>query len=194
MTYRPSPYGGQNIETYVQQELDRVADALTNIEDGQSYMRNVAPERPREGFYIADGENWDPGQGRGAYRFDETLDRFVFLENQGFISLGRWAFSTTITAPPNSGQLRFNNATILSATMMHLHDTDSESVDRSTLLDFIQVGNTLYVQEARNHDNFILFLVSSNTDQGAYHDIGMGTKLGTGVKPDANRPCIVWRV
>jgi len=52
---------------------------LQALEDGQMYYRNVAPIRPRDGLYLADGTNWNPGSGAGLYRFTEVTDTFIFI-------------------------------------------------------------------------------------------------------------------
>ncbi|MCZ6775855.1 MAG: hypothetical protein O7D34_05310 [Ignavibacteria bacterium] len=79
MSYYPGQYAGGPLELYLQQELERIADVLMPIEDGDLRIRHVAPEKPRNGLFYADGTDWDPGSGKGVYRFDEDTTSFVFL-------------------------------------------------------------------------------------------------------------------
>lgn len=40
----------------------------------------AAPFRPQDGQLVyADGSSWDPGSGRGVYRYDSTSAGWVFL-------------------------------------------------------------------------------------------------------------------
>jgi hypothetical protein len=41
--------------------------------------------------------------------------------------IGRWTYSTTTTSGPSTGTLRFNNATLSSATALYIHETDADS-------------------------------------------------------------------
>jgi len=79
VAYTPSLYHGGAIERYVQEELQRLSEVIVPIEDGAMEIRHVAPEKPRNGLFYADGTDWDPGSGKGVYRFDEDTTSFVFL-------------------------------------------------------------------------------------------------------------------
>ena len=61
------------------EESTELEQRLQEIEDGRMYYRDVAPIRPRDGLYLADGTNWDPGSGVGLYRFSEAADTFTFI-------------------------------------------------------------------------------------------------------------------
>ena len=54
-------------------------------------------------------------------------------------------FSTTVTAPPSSGEVRFNNASGLSVTVIWIHGTDRNSVDQTDLLDLYEPGDRIWV-------------------------------------------------
>lgn len=77
--YVPDIYDGGAIELYVQQELQRLSEELISITDGALVIRHVVPTKPRNGLFYADGTDWDPGSGKGVYRFDEGTSSFVFL-------------------------------------------------------------------------------------------------------------------
>ena len=78
MSYVPGTYAGGKIETYIQEELEKIADVLLVLEDGPLNIRNVAPDKPRNGLYYADGTDWDPGSGKGVYRYEEGVG-YTFL-------------------------------------------------------------------------------------------------------------------
>ena len=79
MSYVPDPYDGGSLELYLQQELQRLADILMPVIDGNIDVRHVAPDKPRNGLYYADGTDWNPGSGRGLYRYDENTTSYVSL-------------------------------------------------------------------------------------------------------------------
>ncbi len=79
LEYVPSPHGGGDLDSYLQQELGLIAQILSIIADGLIDVRNVAPEKPRNGIYYADGTDWNPGSGRGIYRYDESTETYSFL-------------------------------------------------------------------------------------------------------------------
>jgi len=79
VAYIPAGYDGSSLSLYLQAELQRVSDAIQNIEDNSMQQRHVAPDKPRDGLFYADGTDWDPGSGKGIYRFDEGTDTFTFV-------------------------------------------------------------------------------------------------------------------
>ncbi|KKN28916.1 hypothetical protein LCGC14_0849370 [marine sediment metagenome] len=79
MSYIPGTHSGGSIETYLQQELQRISEAIEPIADGDLRIRHVVPTKPRNGLYYADGTDWNPGSGKGVYRYDEDTTSFVFL-------------------------------------------------------------------------------------------------------------------
>ena len=80
MSYVPGLFSGGLLETYLDQELQRISEVLLPIEDGQILKRFVEPVKPRSGLYLADGSDWDPGSGGGLYRYDEDSSTFVAIE------------------------------------------------------------------------------------------------------------------
>lgn len=79
-------------------------------------------------------------------------------------------FSTTITAPPSTGEIRFNNATIASVTTIWVHDTDRNSNDLDANLDQLANGDAILITSEVDND-FASFDVTGNTDSGAYHTL-----------------------
>ena len=59
--------------------LEELEVRIFELEDGRIEPRAVAPVRPRNGLYYADGTNWNPGSGKGFYRYDEDNKTWHYL-------------------------------------------------------------------------------------------------------------------
>jgi hypothetical protein len=80
-----------------------------------------------------------------------------------------YAFSTTTTAPPASGGIRFNNATFASVTEIYIHETDSGANDQAIILD--EIDNNDYVQVMAADSHWARFLVTNTADNGTYRTL-----------------------
>lgn len=100
--------------------------------------------------------------------------------------LGVWRYRTETTAPPASGQLRFNNVDIESATVLFLHETNADGTDMANFLEQLGLGAFLYIQDRTDATNFILVQISSNTDNGVYRSFGIDLVELQGVAPSQN--------
>mgnify|MGYP000190695793 FL=1 len=70
-TKAPVPSTPEELPSYLQAELDKLATVISNIADGHMDVINVAPDKPREGdIRYADGTNWNPGHGKGLYYYE----------------------------------------------------------------------------------------------------------------------------
>lgn len=82
MRYEPETLSGSTgnpiLEAYLAQELRRIAEAFTGIEEILLVELNVEPDKPRDGMIIlVDGTNFNPGSGRGFY--GRSNGAWVFL-------------------------------------------------------------------------------------------------------------------
>lgn len=79
--YNPAtvPFDPKALVEYLNREMPRLAAELNAALAQQMVVYHSPPERPRNGLYYADGTNWDPGSGKGVYRYDESASAFVFL-------------------------------------------------------------------------------------------------------------------
>ncbi len=100
--------------------------------------------------------------------------------------LGPWRYRTETSEPPASGQIRFDNVVIESATEIFLHETNADGTDMANFLAQLAVGALLYIQERSNSDNFIVVQISSNTDSGAYVTLGISQVEQQGSAPSQN--------
>lgn len=79
MPFVAKQYQGEDVVRFVQEQMEEIEIALQLIEDGSMDIRNAAPDKPRNGLYYADGTDWNPGSGKGVYRYDEDTTSFVLL-------------------------------------------------------------------------------------------------------------------
>lgn len=78
----------------------------------------------------------------------------------------RYTFSATTTSGPASGELRFDNATIASATEIYVSETDRLSNDVSALLAVASDGSPLLIIDDTDPTAFAYFTLDGQTDNG----------------------------
>ena len=80
MTYSPGDIGPTtDLARYIQDELRKIASELNlSTRLAETF---IEPSRPINGqTVVADGTEWDPGNGRGVYRYDSTTGTWIFVE------------------------------------------------------------------------------------------------------------------
>jgi hypothetical protein len=76
----PESGGVEELRAYLSQELRRLAALVNMLADGQIERTQAPPAKLVDGMIrYADGTNWNPGSGRGIYRYDSTTPGWVFL-------------------------------------------------------------------------------------------------------------------
>ena len=103
-----------------------------------------------------------------------------------FVGVGLWRFRTETATPPATGQIRFNHATIESATLLYVHETNESSDDMSWLLSLLGRGALLYIQDRDAASNYTVIEISSNTDAGDYRTFGIENVVHVGTGPAQN--------
>ena len=83
MTYNPGDPGGisnfSDLVRFLRDENLKLSNALRQVADGHLDAQTAPPPRPRAGdFRYADGVNWNPGSGEGAYIY-KSSGTWVFL-------------------------------------------------------------------------------------------------------------------
>ena len=102
--------------------------------------------------------------------------------------LGIWKYRTEITAPPNSGQVRFNNADPTLATEMYIHEINQGGLDVSNFFDRISPNEPLiYLQNRGNADNYFIIGVTSDVDSGVYRTIVIASFVLQGDEQSQNQ-------
>jgi hypothetical protein len=84
-TYRPgfTPVSiPTELRDYISREFRKIHEALERAYPGVTFdFRHVAPERVNKGdVFLADGTDWNPGEGVGLYRRNEANTAWVFIE------------------------------------------------------------------------------------------------------------------
>lgn len=74
MAYTPKPMQGittlEQLLSYLEDELGFVSFEFSETQAVELRQSARAPTRPREGMIVsADGTNWNPGAGAGAYEY-----------------------------------------------------------------------------------------------------------------------------
>lgn len=95
-------------------------------------------------------------------------------------AIHQYTYNTTGTAPPSSGTLRFNNATMNLVTTIWLHYTNYDSVDiKNYFLQKVKVGDTFYIQDRDTSAKWQLWeLTSAYTDNGTYATLPVTWRAG----------------
>jgi hypothetical protein len=65
-----SPEALADLIRHIENELNKIKEAVNGADYIKLRIYNVAPERPQVGLYAADGTNWNPGSGAGVYFYN----------------------------------------------------------------------------------------------------------------------------
>lgn len=84
-----------------------------------------------------------------------------------------YRFSTTTTPPPSSGQLRYNNATQTSSTLLYVHETTTEGQTIHNLLTGMKVGDRLFLMNSTDSSQYQEWRIDSITDNTTYVTYGI---------------------
>lgn len=72
------PTDADEFQRFFSSELLKISSALNALTAGHLDMTTVAPTKPREGdLRFADGNNWNPGSGKGAYIYYTAAWHFL---------------------------------------------------------------------------------------------------------------------
>ncbi len=130
-----------------------------------------------------DGNNYVLSENRSAnIRYDATTERWRVITAPAAVAplSGEWQFdSTTTMADPGNGSFRVNNATIGSVTAIAISDETKPGNDAGNILAAVASGDQIYIQNLEDGSEFLVFDVTSNTDNTGWHQIG-GTVNASG--------------
>ena len=89
-------------------------------------------------------------------------------------NLLNYRFDTGIVAPPPSGEVRLNNATQSSATLIWAHHMTSANNDATVLLNLVKAGQKIYLQEQGDSTRNQLYQVTADAvDRGTYTEFAV---------------------
>ena len=100
----------------------------------------------------------------------------------GIGTVNAFTFNTATTAPPTGNQVRFNNATQASTTLIWISQTTFDGLDISIGLSRFSANWQFYMQDFDDSSQWILFTVTAGgTDHGTYWSIPVTYVNGPGV-------------
>ena len=74
------PSDPAQLQRYLREQNVRIMAAFEALAAGHLDKQHVAPAKPRDGDWrYADGTDWNPGSGKGFYRFDGETSAWAFL-------------------------------------------------------------------------------------------------------------------
>jgi hypothetical protein len=82
--YEPTPpFAVESLDemlTYLVRELREISRSMHEVDTIVLHHTHVEPEKLLDGMLVmADGASWDPGSGRGLYRYDADTSSWIFL-------------------------------------------------------------------------------------------------------------------
>jgi len=89
--------------------------------------------------------------------------------------------STSLSLPPASGRVTWNNATQSSATNIYINHVNSNGVDVEVLIGLLQSGNKVILQDANNSANYQKWTVNGSVTvvSNSYIQIPVNSYVGT---------------
>src|SRR5262245_38954881 len=108
----------------------------------------------------ATGASWLPARGTVLLAFD---------------------FSSTITPPPTSSQLRFNAATAATTTAIYVHGMTSDGIDAYWILMTVAIGSIVTIQDKNDHTLYAQFTTTGAViDHSTYIEIPVAPTTSAG--------------
>jgi hypothetical protein len=147
-----------------------------------------APDAPEGSvYYRSNGQRYTRTQNTGSGVAEDWVLEDPEGTGGGAAVQLSWRFSTSTTeANPGSKRIRFDNATPASVTKIFINDTTNNNFDASALLNALQTGDRIYVQESSDATAFLLATVDTITDNVGWFTLEV-TPVTVGVLPTNNR-------
>lgn len=80
LTLDDPPSDPAQLQRYLREQNNKILAAIAAIAAGHLDKQHKPPDKPRDGDWrYADGTQWNPGSGKGFYRFDGDTNAWVFL-------------------------------------------------------------------------------------------------------------------
>lgn len=158
-----------------------VQDSAIAVGDtGNLFMSNVGVGSPAIRFSVPTSAP-SPAAGTGWYYIggSGTATTPIFKNGAGTemhlgSSLGYWEYDSTTTAGSGgAGTVRFNNATVTSATAAYFDDADLDGTPMLDVLGYLQPGQALFLVRQDDRTQRIRLEPSSTADSTTYATINM---------------------
>ncbi len=128
-TKLPVPDKPEELSGYLNDELRRISETVSNIADGHTDKSYVSVDKPRTGDKrYADGTNWNPGQGEGLYYYNGT----AWLAYAGGSGAGDFAQvddTTTHTASAVNTPTAITWDTLAFSQGISINSTDTSKIE-----------------------------------------------------------------
>ena len=124
------------------------------------------------------GGSYNAGTGIVTFTSDDGLGFATgdLRGEDGITGFGlKYTFSATTTSPPNTQEVRLNNALPASATSIFIHETDRNSNNVASVLAALTVGSAIMILDESDPTAYALYTISSNTDNGTDRTIGVAS-------------------
>jgi hypothetical protein len=155
---------------------------------GSSTPEVDAPDAPEGSvYYRSNGQRYTRTQNTGSGIAEDWVLEDPEGTGGGAAVQLSWRFSTsTVEANPGSKRIRFDNAAPASVTKIFINDTTNNNFDASALLNALQSGDRIYVQESADATAFLLATVDTITDNTGWFTLEV-TPITVGVLPTNNK-------
>jgi hypothetical protein len=135
----------------------------------------VAPTSP------VNGDLWTTSAGLFVRAGGVTIGPLGPSSGLGGLSTAEYTYTTAITAPPASGNVRMNSVTASAITQVWMHDLNAVDVDISNALRLIDKGLRVLIQDKDNAALYANYLTTGpSTDGGTYWTMPVAWTDGPG--------------
>ncbi len=102
-----------------------------------------------------------------------------------------WRFDvSTAATQPAARRFRYNNATLSLVTQIYVNDESNSGIDASTLLNNLDPGDKVYIQQSSVADSAVLFTVTTVTDNTGWFTIEVTVDDDSGLLHANNSACL----
>lgn len=131
--YSPKPYIGTDLLQYVQDELQAISRSQQETQALELRTVHSEPKKPREGMIVtADGVDWDPGSGGGAYVYFGGVWVFLGLQSTPLDLSIYMQKANNLSDVANITTARNNLLTGVPCFSVHKNGTNQTGVANST--------------------------------------------------------------
>lgn len=125
-------------------------------------------------------------------QLDGVNKDFIDDSNVDNFDIYNYNYSSTLTDPPLSGEVRLNSLTFSSATQSFINTTDLNNFDNSDTLDNLYQNQWVRIQQKDDKSKFVIYEITNDIDNTSYHTLDIDyIKESVIGGPDSNSDCII---
>lgn len=96
-----------------------------------------------------------------------------------------WTWSSQLSIPPNTSQVRTNTGNWTGATILYIHDHDTGNIDRSNAINSFKVSDVVRLHQATDASRWVKYTVLSvPVDHGPYFSVSVSYLSNAGTIPN----------